>query len=117
VFSAYRALSHSTPADARRWVATASTRELYAAAAADLEEVYGWRFPLHTQALDITVRGHAMASPLAGFLSNAGTRALRAVDGKLLFAHSDLSGYSVCEEAAWWGYRAARIVLGDSSPS
>ncbi len=37
--------------------------------------------------------------------------ALRAADGRILFAHADLSGYSVCEEAAWWGYRAAERVL------
>jgi hypothetical protein len=34
------------------------------------------------------------------------------VDGKLLFAHADLSGFSVFEEASWWGYRAALRVLG-----
>ena len=33
-------------------------------------------------------------------------------DGRLLFAHSDLSGYSVFEEAAWWGDRAGRKALG-----
>ena len=30
-------------------------------------------------------------------------------DGRLLFAHADLSGYSVFEEASWWGERAARL--------
>jgi hypothetical protein len=53
-----------------------------------------------------------MASPLSGFLSNRGLHALRTVDGKLLFAHADLSGFSVFEEASWWGYRAALRVLG-----
>ena len=38
--------------------------------------------------------------------------ALREADGRLLFAHSDLSGYSVFEEAAWWGDRAGRKALG-----
>jgi len=66
------------------------------------------------QALDITVRGHAMASPLRGFLDNPGLQALRAADRRILFAHSDLSGYSVFEEAAWWGYQAARKVLGSA---
>jgi hypothetical protein len=66
----------------------------------------------HAQALDITVRGHAMASPTPGFLSNQGLAALRNADGKLLFAHADLTGFSVFEEAAWWGCEAARKVLG-----
>lgn len=112
VFSAYQALSGRAPADVRKWLAAASAQELYEEAATDLSRVYGFRFPLQTQALDITVRGHAMATPLPGFLNNAGTRALRQTDGRLLFAHSDLSGYSVFEEAAWWGYQAARKVLG-----
>jgi hypothetical protein len=111
VFSAYQALSGRPPADVRKWLATASARDLYEEAAGDLTQVYGIRFPLHAQALDITVRGHAMASPLRGFLGNKGTQALREADGKILFAHSDLSGYSVFEEASWWGYQAARKVL------
>lgn len=111
VFSAYRALADRSPDDARRWLAAASPEALYDEAACDLSRVYGWRFALHAQALDVTVRGHAMASPLPGFLANAGTRALREADGRLLFAHADLSGYSVFEEAAWWGEQAARKVL------
>jgi protoporphyrinogen oxidase len=114
VFSAYQALSGRNPDEVRKWLANASANELYEEAAADLSQVYGFRFPLHVRALDITVRGHAMASPLRGFLDNAGIRALRAADGHILFAHSDLSGYSVFEEAAWWGYRAARKVLGSA---
>ena len=112
VFSAYQALSDRAPDDVRKWLAGATAHELYEQASCDLAQVYGLRFPLYTQALDVTVRGHAMASPAPGFLNNAGINALRKADGKLLFAHSDLSGYSVFEEAAWWGYEAARKVLG-----
>ena len=112
VFSAYQALSGETPDQARKWLARAMPRELYQQAACDLEEVYGLRFPLCVESLDITVRGHAMAAPLRGFLSNKGLSALRAADGRVLFAHSDLSGLSVFEEATWWGYTAARRLLG-----
>jgi protoporphyrinogen oxidase len=112
VFSAYQALSGRNPEETRKWLMGASARELYDEAASDLTEAYGLRFPLHAQALDITVRGHAMASPLRGFLDNAGIRALRRADRRILFAHSDLSGYSVFEEAAWWGYKAAQKLLG-----
>ena len=111
-FSAYQALSGRNPEETRKWLMGASARELYDEAASDLTEAYGLRFPLHAQALDITVRGHAMASPLRGFLDNAGIRALRRADRRILFAHSDLSGYSVFEEAAWWGYKAAQKLLG-----
>ena len=43
---------------------------------------------------------------ICGSLANPGLAAQVRADGRLLFAHSDLSGYSVFEEAAWWGDRA-----------
>jgi len=112
VFSAYQALSASAPSAARLWLQSATPEQLYEEAACDLREVYGFRLEQHAQALDITVRGHAMASPTPGFLSNQGLAALRNADGNLLFAHADLTGFSVFEEAAWWGCVAAGKVLG-----
>lgn len=111
VFTAYQALSNRSPNDVRQWLAKASPRELYDEAACELKQVYDWRWPLSVQALDITVRAHAMASPLVGFRANQGLANLRHADGKILFAHSDLSGFSVFEEASWWGYRAAQKIL------
>ncbi|RJF97320.1 NAD(P)/FAD-dependent oxidoreductase [Noviherbaspirillum saxi] len=112
VFSAYMALSRHTPDDGRKWLDTASPDELLALAASDLEAAYGAEFGRYVEHADITLRPHAMCSPRPGFRSNAGLRALRETDGSVLFAHSDLSGFSVFEEAAWWGYRAALKLLG-----
>jgi hypothetical protein len=111
VFSAYQALSKQTPAEARKWLQKATPHELYEEAACDLLLAYGDKLAEHATALEITVRGHAMSSPAPGFLSNRGLQALRAADGKLLFAHADLSSFSVFEEAAWWGCEAARKIL------
>ena len=111
VFSAYQAFSSMTPTAARQWLQKASPHELYEEAACDLKLAYGLRLEQHAEALDITVRGHAMASPTPGFLSNRGLAALRNADGKVLFAHADLSSFSVFEEAAWWGCEAARKIL------
>jgi hypothetical protein len=107
VFSAYVALSDRTPDAARKWMNSATPAELVELASVDLKTAYGWRFALCVERVDITLRGHAMAAPLPGFRSNAGMRALREADGPILFAHADLSGFSVFEEAAWWGVRAA----------
>ena len=96
----------------RRWLAEASAADLLDYATTDLRTVYGRAFWHHADAVEITVRGHAMASPRTGFLGNAGAAALRAADGRILFAHADLSGVSVFEEAAWWGTHAARKILG-----
>lgn len=112
MFTAYHALSKQSADDARRWLAQASPEALRDEVSTDLMAAYGPEFWRHAAGLEITVRGHAMASPVCGSLSNPGLAALRDVDGKILFAHADLSGYSVFEEAAWWGVTAAERILG-----
>ena len=112
VFSAYVALSHRSAQEARRWMHGATPAQLVELAAADLKAAYGWKFAAHVEQVDITLRGHAMAVPTPGFRSNAGLQALREADGPIVFAHADLSGFSVFEEAAWWGCEAARRVIG-----
>jgi hypothetical protein len=106
-FTAYQALTEFEPQSARRWLERAGTAELAHAASRDLRLAYGWRLPLCVERVAITVRAHAMAIPRPGFLSNPGRLALRAAEGPIFFAHSDLSGLSLFEEAAWWGYQAA----------
>nr|WP_315592997.1 FAD-dependent oxidoreductase [uncultured Cupriavidus sp.] len=96
----------------RRWLVDASPAELMELAVTDLRAVYGREFWRHADAVEITARGHAMATPVPGFLSNPGIAALRAADGPVLFAHADLSGLSVFEEAAWWGTRTALRIVG-----
>lgn len=116
VFTAYRALADAfpdhSPDAARKWMSRAAPDELGALAGEELNAVYGWRFAPCVERVDITMRGHAMASPAPGTLANRGLRNLRDSDGPILYAHADLSGYSVFEEAAWWGWRAADRVLG-----
>ena len=112
VFTAYRALADRSPDEARRWMDTASAAELGTLAAGELRAVYGWRFGPCVERVDITLRGHAMASPSPGTLTDRRLQALRESDGRILYAHADLSGYSVFEEAAWWGWRAAERLLG-----
>ena len=53
-----------------------------------------------------------MTAPAPGFLADPVARALRSQSGAVRFAHSELSGYSVFEEALWWGTRAADGVAG-----
>lgn len=111
IFTAYVALSDKTPAQARQWMESATPEELLELASVDLKSAYGWKFNSCVERVDITLRGHAMAVPLPQFRNNVGLKALRELEGSILFAHADLSGFSVFEEAAWWGYRAAQIIL------
>lgn len=52
-----------------------------------------------------------MSVPKAGYLNDESLLKIRNRASGLLFAHSDLSGYSVFEEALYWGVEAARKVL------
>ncbi|MFO1421365.1 MAG: NAD(P)-binding protein [Candidatus Competibacteraceae bacterium] len=61
--------------------------------------------------LDLVRWGHAMVRPRPGFIwGEARQRLLQAPD-RVLFAHSDLSGYSIFEEANYRGVSAAERVL------
>jgi hypothetical protein len=106
-FTAYSALADMQIDEARHWLDSAAPDALLARASRDLKLAYGWRLGPCVDSVEITLRGHAMASPAPGFLSNQGILALRHARGAIQFAHADLSGYSVFEEAAWWGVRAA----------
>ncbi|WP_144107235.1 FAD-dependent oxidoreductase [Paraburkholderia sp. BCC1886] len=108
VFSAYQALDVRTPDETRRWLVAARAEDLREQAAIDLFPAYGRDLWRHAAALEVTVRGHAMATPDVGFLSRPGLNALREVDGPVLFAHADLSGMSLFEEASYWGVLAAQ---------
>jgi len=60
--------------------------------------------------VDLMRYGHAMSIPVPGVRSSAALRALAAPQGRIAFAHSDLSAYSVFEEAFFHGVSAARTL-------
>lgn len=111
IFTAYTALHHDTPQNIRQWLLNASESELLDYVAEDLVNVYGKTFWQHVNHVDITVRAHAMSVPKIGYLNNPMLLKLRQHQSRLLFAHSDLSGYSVFEEASFWGVEAAKKIL------
>ena len=67
--------------------------------AKSLERIELWRW------------GHGMPQPSPGFLTAPARAALASLQGSLVFAHSDLSGMSLFEEANYAGVRAAGIAL------
>lgn len=60
--------------------------------------------------VDIMRWGHAMLVPAPGLRANPALVALRRPHGRVFFAHSDLAGYSVFEEAFAQGDRAGRAI-------
>jgi hypothetical protein len=61
--------------------------------------------------IDIMRMGHAMARPQRGAIFSQERQKLREPSGHLLFANSDLSGFSIFEEAQYRGVHAAESVL------
>jgi hypothetical protein len=68
-----------------------------------------------TLRVDVARYGHAMAVPVPGTRASAALAALRRPQSglwrRVYFAHGDLSGYSIFEEAFTHGYRAGQAVL------
>jgi hypothetical protein len=57
-----------------------------------------------------------MISPVKGFLtSQARTELAKSIGGKVYFAHSDLSGISIFEEAFYQGLDAVDQLIADLS--
>jgi hypothetical protein len=63
--------------------------------------------------MDVYLWGHAMVRPRPGYLwSEALAESARPL-GRLHFAHTDLSGMALFEEAQYWGIHAAEAILRD----
>lgn len=61
--------------------------------------------------IDLLRIGHAMARPVPGFLGSEERKRWGSLTGRLLYANSDLSGFSIFEEAQYRGVRAADRAL------
>lgn len=69
--------------------------------------------PAKVKRIDLMRYGHAMSIPLPGLRGHAALQALQSParpGARLHFAHSDLSGYSVFEEAFHYGHRVGSSV-------
>jgi monoamine oxidase len=67
--------------------------------------------PQKLRRADLMRYGHAMSIPVPGLRGSAALQALRQPQGRLHFAHADLAGYSVFEEAYAAGLQAARAIV------
>lgn len=61
--------------------------------------------------VDLMRYGHAMSIPVPGLRGSAALRSLAEPRGRVRFAHADLSGYSVFEEACYHGHRVGQSLL------
>lgn len=66
--------------------------------------------PAKVKRVDLMRYGHAMSIPVPGLRGSPALQALSRTAGRVQFAHSDLSGYSVFEEAFFHGMRVGRLL-------
>jgi protoporphyrinogen oxidase len=112
VITYYQPLCDEDPKAARRRLYAAGRDEWADVALADLERVHPDIRDLATR-VDVVRWGHAMARPSPGFFfgkNGARLAAQRPFRG-IHFAHTDLSGIALFEEAFFHGTRAADEVL------
>jgi hypothetical protein len=112
VLTWYYPLCDGSPADARQRLLELGRDEWAEIALADLERAHP-DIRRQTRRIDVMRWGHAMIRPQTGFLwGGARERAAAGMPG-LHFAHSDLSGLGLFEEAFYRGTYAAEKVLGE----
>ncbi len=110
VLSWYLPLSDMTPSQGRRLMLERSLAEWQRVVRDDILTMN----PDLTGAIrqiDIWRWGHAMIRPTPGFFWNGEREAAAKARGPLFFAHSDLSGLSLFEEAHYRGTRAAEDAM------
>jgi len=110
VLTYYRALADSEPAAARQQLLSTGREAWARGILAELGRAHA-DLPQLTRRLDVFRHGHAMIRPLPGVITDAGRAALAQGWGRVQFAHADLSGLSLFEEANYQGVRAAEATL------
>lgn len=110
VITYYQPLDDAPPAEARQAAYGRSYASWCDQILGDLRQAHP-ELPLHVTHLDVWLWGHAMSRPTPGTLWGGGRTGLSQPIGSLAFAHSDLSGLSLFEEAYIRGQQAADVVL------
>lgn len=113
VITYYQPLDHLSPAKARQ---EALGKSYEAWCQQILSELSGPHPRLRDNLthLDVWLWGHAMAIPAPGFIQGPDRLAMHHPIGKIHFAHSDMSGLSLFEEACHWGNQSARSILSSA---
>lgn len=115
VLSYYMPMADGDPAQRRRELLSASYEQLAEQCLADLERAHAGLRAL-VEHIEIRKWGHAMVRPVPGLLTGADTAALGAPVGRVQFAHTDLSGVALFDEAFEQGLRAADRVAHAGRP-
>ncbi len=110
VLTWYLPLAVPNPDAARAWMLEQEWRDWASLVLADLVQAHP-DIESRVSRIDVMLWGHAMIRPAPGFIWGDARRRAVAPHGAIRFAHSDMSGISVFEEAQYHGVRAAEEVM------
>ncbi len=111
VLTWYLPFTKGTPKEARKAIYSKTIEDWKKLVVEDLAYAHPGIESLITR-IDVKVWGHGMIQPVPGYVWGKERReAMHAIDGRIFFAHSDLSGISIFEEAFSQGIRAAEELL------
>jgi hypothetical protein len=106
VITYYQPLDHLAPQPARHQALSRSYTEWCEQILDDLARTHP-DIERHVTHLDVCVWGHGMVRPVPGFIWGADRARFQQPLGRIHFAHSDVSGISIFEEAYTRGVRCA----------
>jgi len=114
VLTFFLPLDETDPAASRQLALQKTHRDWAELVAGNLEKMHpGIRSEISN--IDVMVWGHGMVSPAPGFLWGSARLEMAKKIGRVRFAHSDMSGISIFEEAQYRGVEAAKDVLREAS--
>lgn len=110
----YWPLTHADPLTARRAAQKISHEEWVGKVINDLKIVHP-NIEDATENMDVMIWGHAMVQPLPGLIhGNTRTELAVSINDNIHFAHTDLAGISIFEEAFYQGLQAAQKIINAS---
>jgi hypothetical protein len=110
VLTYYLPLSSEDPASARKSALSRTHSEWATLIAADLERMHPG-ISREIENIDVWLWGHGMIRPRPGFIWGKERQAALSRHGNVFFAHSDMSGISIFEEAQFHGVEAASAAI------
>ena len=116
VWTWYRAFPGRDPAEVRKELLESKWEYWRDQILSDLETVHPDISEV-TSRIDVALFGHGMITPKVGFIWGEESARARQPKPNVWFAHSDLSGISVFEEAQYRGVLAAQQLMADSGRS
>lgn len=110
VITFYHAWTEGTAREARKRIRDMSDFELQKFIFNELEKIHP-EIQKHVYGIDCKIWGHGMIVPEVGFLWGRRRQSAPRFQNGIIFAHSDMSGISVFEEAHYQGHQASLEVL------